>query len=91
MWGTGNYYSCHPALAVHYDHEIQPGDATLSSHLADVSHIAGTWVTLLACASSCLSYVLRGFHPRHACMSQFAPVSTAAAKVAFRHMCIIAV
>ena len=41
MWGTGNYYSCHPALAVHYDHEIQPGDATLSGHLADVSHIAG--------------------------------------------------
>ena len=47
MWGTGNYYSCHPALAVHYDHEIRPEDPTFSGYLADVSHIAGIWLTLL--------------------------------------------
>ncbi len=73
MWGTGNYYSCHPALAVHYDHEVQPEDATLFGYLADVSHIAGMWLSLLACASCCLSYVLRRFHPKQACMSQIAP------------------
>ncbi len=77
MWGTGNYYSCHPALAVHYDHQIQPGDATLSSHLADVGHIAGMWLTLLACPTHCLSHVLRHFHPRQACMRITLPFTCA--------------
>ena len=46
-------------VAVNYDHEVQPGDASLSSHLANVGHIAGMWLTLLACASCCLSPMLR--------------------------------
>ena len=46
MWGLGNYYSCHPALAVSYKHRPHPSAESFCSHLADIKHVPGTHAPL---------------------------------------------